>query len=57
MIFNITPFNFVGNVNAVGEPSRTEQLKSIKKKKKKAKPSKKKKSKAASKKKVNKKKK
>lgn len=37
MIFNITPFATVGNFNAVGEPSRVEQLKNLKKKKKKKK--------------------
>ena len=37
MIFNITPFATVGNFNAVGEPSRTEQLKNLRKKKKKKK--------------------
>lgn len=34
MIFNITPYSIVANFNAVGEPSRTEQLKGLKKKKK-----------------------
>jgi hypothetical protein len=34
MIFNITPYFIVGNFNAAGEPSRTEQLKNLKNKKK-----------------------
>lgn len=39
MILNITPYSIVGNFDAVGEPSRTEQLKNLKKnKKKRAKP-------------------